>query len=158
MRIPFSLIFLFLVLAEIAVFIQVGAAIGVMATLGLTLLGMIAGALLLRVHGTATLVRVRAEIEAGRTPARPLGEGAALAAAALLIILPGFLTDLMGVLLFLPPVRAALWRAVRRRVQVVAPASGGPSSRAPVVDLDQSEYGAAPRADSPWRTDGRPQA
>lgn len=158
MRIPFSLIFLFLVLAEIAVFIQVGAAIGVLATLGLTLLGMIVGAILLRAQGTATLMRVRAEIEAGRTPARPLGEGAALAAAALLIILPGFLTDLMGLLLFLPPVRAALWSIVRRKVHVATPAPGAQPSRSPMIDLDHSEYGASPRPDSPWRSDGRPQA
>jgi UPF0716 protein FxsA len=159
MRIPFSLIFLFLVLAEIAVFIYVGEAIGVLATLGLTLFGMIAGAILLRAQGMATLMRVRAEIEAGRTPARPLGEGAVLAVAALLIILPGFLTDLMGILLFLPPVRELLWRAVRSRVQVVtAPAPGAKSSRGPVIDLDHSEYGADPRPDSPWRSDSGPQA
>ncbi len=155
MRIPFSLVFLLFVLAEIALFIMVGGAIGVLATLGLVLFGMIAGVLLLRWHGVAALSRARAEMEAGRPPTRQLAQGAALAAAALLIILPGFLTDLIGVLLFVPQVRGALSDWVRRRVPVTTkttqsrprPASG------PVVELDQSEYDAPPRPDSPWRQD-----
>ena len=158
MRVPFSVLFLLLVLGEIAVFIRVGEAIGVLATLGLTLFGMIAGALLLRWHGMATLMRVRSEMEAGRTPARPLVEGAPLAAAALLIILPGFLTDAIGILLFVPPVREALWRPLRSGIKVGA--TGSPRSRpqhGPVVDLDPSQYGATPRHDSPWRRD-RPEA
>lgn len=158
MRVPFSVLFLLLVLGEIAVFIRVGEAIGLLATLGLTLFGMIAGALLLRWHGMATLMRVRAEMEAGRTPARPLAEGALLAAGALLLILPGFLTDAIGILLFVPPVREALWRALRSRIKVSA---RSPSSRqqrqGPIVDLDPSQYGATPRHDSPWRR-GRPEA
>ena len=156
MRIPFSRVFLVFVLVEIALFIMVGGAIGVLATLGLVLFGMIAGVLLLRWHGVAALSRARAEMEAGRPPARQLAQGAALAAAALLIVLPGFLTDLIGVLLFVPQVRGALSDWVRRRVPVTTktatqsrprPASG------PVVELDQSEYDAAPRPDSPWRQD-----
>jgi UPF0716 protein FxsA len=158
MRLPFSLVFLLLVLGEIAVFIRVGEAIGVLATLGLTLFGMVAGALLLRWQGLATLMRVRAEMEAGRTPARPLSDGAVLALGALLIILPGFLTDFAGILLFVPPVREALWRALRRRVKVTATASNVRSPRAPVIDLERSEYGARPRPDSPWRQDRGPEA
>jgi UPF0716 protein FxsA len=159
MRIPFTLAFLVLVLGEIAVFIWVGEAIGVPATLGLILFGMIAGVMLLRRQGVATLMRVRAEVDAGRTPARPLADGAAAAVAAILVILPGFLTDLLGILLFLPPVRAALFRAVGRRFRVQREAAGGTRPvRDRVIELDQSEYGAQPRHDSPWRHGGRPEA
>ncbi len=159
MRIPFSVLFLLLVLGEIAVFIQVGQAIGVLATLGLTLFGMVAGALLLRSHGMATLMRVQAEIEAGRSPGRPLADGAMTAIAALLLMLPGFLTDAMGLLLFVPPVREAIWRGLSHRIKVVRSSAGGPrrQRRGPVVDLDPSQYGSRPRADSPWRQD-RPDA
>ena len=155
MRIPFSLVFLLFVLAEIALFIMVGGAIGVLATLGLVLFGMIAGVLLLRWHGVAALSRARAEMEGGRPPARQLAQGAALAAAALLIILPGFLTDLIGVLLFVPQVRGALSDWVRRRVPVTTKTtqSRPRTASGPVVELDQSEYDAAPRPDSPWRQD-----
>ena len=159
MRVPFSIVFLLLVLGEITAFILVGQALGVLATLGLVLFGIVAGAMLLRRHGTATLMRIRAEMEAGRKPGRPLAEGAMLAVAALLIVAPGFVTDAIGLLLFLPPVRQALWRTIESKVKVrMAEARPAQSpNRPPVVDLDQSEYGASPRADSPWRSD-RPQA
>jgi UPF0716 protein FxsA len=158
MRIPFSLAFLLLLLAEIATFIWVGEAIGVLATLGLILFGMIAGAILLRRQGVATVMRVRAEMEAGRAPARPLAEGAATAVGALLIILPGFLTDLAGLLLFVPPVRGALIRAIGRRARTATAAQGLRPARERVIELDQSEYGARPRRDSPWHQDGGPEA
>jgi UPF0716 protein FxsA len=156
MRIPVSLVFVTLVLAEIAGFILVGKAIGVLATLGLVLFGMIAGSILLRRQGMATLMKVQAEVAAGRVPARPIAEGAVLAVAALLIIIPGFVSDIVGILLLIPPVREALWQTIRRRLQIRYTAQGMVSpSRAAVVDLDQSEYGAAPRPDgprnSPWR-------
>jgi UPF0716 protein FxsA len=155
MRIPVSAILAALILAEIAGFILVGEAIGVLPTLGLVLLGMLAGALLLRQLGIATLVKAQAEMAAGRTPARPLAEGAIKALAAALIILPGFVSDFLGILLFIPLVRETLWRAVRRRVSVSSATFGGAStSREPVIDLDRSEYGSArakARPNTPWR-------
>ena len=154
---PISLIFLALVLGEIAGFIVVGKAIGVLPTLGLILLGMAAGVLLLRRQGFATLMRVRDDLAAGRHPARPLAEGALLAFAALLIILPGFLTDTIGILLFVPFIREALWRAVQSRVTIRAgkPAPA-PAEGSRVVDLEREEY--SPRPASPWRLRGGPEA
>ncbi len=69
MRIPVSLIVLLFTFAEIAVFIAVGGRIGVLATLGLTLLASAAGVSILRRQSVATVMRVRAELAAGRTPA-----------------------------------------------------------------------------------------
>jgi UPF0716 protein FxsA len=163
-RIPFSLVFLALVLGEIAGFILVGQAIGVLPTLGLVLLGMVAGVLLLRRQGVATLMRVREELAADRPPARPLAEGALLAFAALLIILPGFLTDLSGLLLFVPFVRERIFQAVRSRVAIrTVNTSSSPADTGPVVDLDHREYGrsrerTAPNPNSPWRLRGGPEA
>jgi UPF0716 protein FxsA len=152
MRIPFSLLFLSFVFAEIAGFILVGEAIGVLPTLGLVLFAMVAGVLLLRHQGTTTLMRVRDDLAANRVPARPLAEGAFLAAAAILIIVPGFLTDILGLLLFVPFVRAAILRAARSRVTKASPASARVSpKRGAIVDLEQSEYGVHPRPDTPWR-------
>jgi UPF0716 protein FxsA len=164
MRIPFSLVFLALVLGEIAGFILMGETIGVLPTLGLVLLGMVVGVLLLRRQGIATLMRVREELAADRPPARPLAEGALLAFAALLIILPGFLTDLVGILLFVPFVRERIFQAFRSRFAVrTGNAATSPVNRRPVVDLDRREYGrsheeARPSADSPWRIRGGPEA
>ena len=145
MQIPVSLLFLTFVLAEISGFIIVGQAIGLLGTLGLVILPIIAGSILLRRQGLATLSKVQAELAAGKPPAEPLVEGAVLTLASLLLILPGFLSDLIGIALFLQPVRAALWRAIRRRADLrrfqrhTAP-PGSPE----VVELARSEYGAPP--------------
>lgn len=157
MRIPLSLLVLFVVLAEIAVFILVGDAIGVGATLGLAVLFMFAGALLLKRQGAITLRRIRDELAAGRVPARPVAEGAVLAFAGLLMIVPGFLTDAAGVLLFVPAVRSAVWRHAGRRLQMrTARRDGSRSAHPAVLELDQSEYAASAPPDTPWRPEDRP--
>jgi UPF0716 protein FxsA len=158
MRVPVSVIIISFILAEIAGFMLVGKAIGVAATLGLALLGMLAGALLMRHVSLEALRRVRADLTTGRATARPLAEGAVLGLAALLILVPGFLSDLLGLALFIPAVRRTLWRSLQRRFE----ASQDPSARARdgrwrTIDLEQSEYGTAssPRIhrESPWRRD-----
>jgi UPF0716 protein FxsA len=155
MRIPVSAILAALILAEIAGFILVGQAIGVLPTLALVLFGMVAGAMLLRQLGISTLIKAQAEVSAGRTPARPLAEGAVKAVAALLILLPGFVSDLLGILLLVPFVREQLWRAIRRKVSVRSATFGSASHpRDHVIDLDQNEYGRTERKsgrDTPWR-------
>lgn len=155
MRIPLSLLVLGLVLAEIATFILVGEAIGVLPTLALVLFGMVTGAVLLRRAGVSTLMRMRNEAAAGRMPARPLLDGAVGAVAALLIMLPGFLTDLIGLLLLIPATRNRLWRGLSGRLP--ARPAGSPSfaaRRAEVIDLEPGDYVSDRRADSPWRPDG----
>lgn len=152
MRIPVSILLLFIVLAEIATFILVGDAIGVAATLGLVLLAMVAGIMLVRRQGVATLNRMRADLAAGRLPARPLAEGAVVAFAGLLMILPGFLTDIAGLLLFIPAVRSALWRSLARRIEVrTVGREPLRSASAGLVELEPSEFSSTPRRGTPWR-------
>ncbi len=156
MRFPLFVVTFGFVLAEIAGFIIVGKALGVLATLALVLLGAVAGAALLRRKGLATLERGRAAIRAGQAPARPLFDGALQAVAALLIILPGFITDLMGLALFVPAVRNAIWRRLGRGIEIRSARFG--AHRSPpgaVVELDAGDYRSGPRPDSPWR-DGEP--
>ena len=156
MRFPLSIIVIGFLLAEIAGFILVGEWLGVLATLGLILLSMIAGAVLLRRQGLATLERSRADIRARRLPARPLFDGALQAAAAFLMILPGFITDLIGIALFIPGVRNAIWRRMSRGVEIRAARAGFERpSLGPVVELDSGEYRPAARPDTPWRPDGQ---
>jgi UPF0716 protein FxsA len=147
------------ILAEIALFILVAKAIGVLATLGLVVAAMVAGALILRSLGPKTVERVRADLAMRRTPARPIAEGAATAAAAILLIVPGFFSDLLGLLLLIPGVREGLWRWMASRVRVVSLRSTSPMGEPPLVELEADEYIAAPRrgsaADSPWRGQGR---
>ena len=157
MRFPVTLVILVFLLAEIAAFILVGEAIGIGATLALVLLSIIAGVLLLRREGVATLARIRAESAAGRVPGKALIEGAVLAVAALLMIVPGFITDVAGLLLFIPAVRNTIWQQMRQRIEVsVARQQADRPMRQPVIDLDQSAYAREPRVDSPWRRDTGP--
>jgi UPF0716 protein FxsA len=143
-------------LAEIAVFILVGGRIGVAATLALILLTAAAGAVLLRRQGLATLGRIRSELNAERIPARQLADGAMIAIAALLLLTPGFVTDAAGLLLFVPAVRAAIWRqgAKRVSVRVVRPA-GAARADGRVVELDDSEFVSRPNPSSFWHGPSR---
>ena len=155
MRISLPFAFLALLFAEIAGFIFVGRVIGVSPTLLLVFAGMVLGIALLRRHGVQTLMRVREELAAGRSPGKPLAEGAIAALGALLVAIPGFLTDIAGLLLFVSAVRRSVLRLSRRRFAVASRAAGGRSSgRDGVVDLDPEEYRRTDRADSPWQLRG----
>lgn len=106
------LLFAFLVVPvlEIAVFIQVGGLIGLWPTVALVLFTAVAGTTLLRVQGLAVLQRARASLERNELPMQEVFDGLCLVLAGALLLTPGFVTDTLGLLLFLPPVRAALRR------------------------------------------------
>lgn len=155
MRTPLVFLVLLYVFAEIAGFILVGQAIGVVATLALTLLSMVVGVALLRWQSVATLTRIRADLAARRAPARPLLDGAMLALAALLMIVPGFLTDAAGILLFIPAIRGSIWRRLSRRFKVGAAANDAPYLvGGAVVELDRESYVLKSGTDTPWRRNG----
>lgn len=100
---------------EIAVFVQVANAIGVLDTLGVLLLCSIGGLFLVRHQGMGTMARMRAELDAGQVPTGQLADGFWLFVAGLLLLIPGFVTDACGLLLLLPPVRGLAKRWVARR-------------------------------------------
>src|SRR3546814_8451455 len=91
-------LFIGMPLLEIAVFIQVGSAIGVWPTIALTVATTLAGSLLLRAQGLATLLRARAQMDKGELPAREMFEGVCLVLAGGLLTVPGFVTDTLGLL------------------------------------------------------------
>lgn len=143
-------------LAEIAGFVIVGREIGVLSTIALIILTAVAGSILLRIQGFGALRRVQEEVAAGRDPGRQLANGAMILLAGLLLLLPGFITDIMGLLLFIPPVRDAVWRLLRGRISIVTSFGTGARRRADgrsrTIDLDADEYSSGPaKPDSPWR-------
>lgn len=115
----FALAFLLLPLLEIATFILVGQAIGLLPTLALVVLAAIAGGLLLRQQGLSALARMRDNVNAGTIPGRTLFDAMLIGLAAVLLVLPGFLSDAAALLLLVPPVRAWLFRSLSRHVRVV---------------------------------------
>ena len=100
--------------AEIYVLLQVGHAVGVLNTLALLILVSMVGAWLAKREGLGVLRRMQEAVNAGRVPGKELTDGFLILLAAALMITPGFLTDIVGILLLLPPVRAGMRRAVRR--------------------------------------------
>ena len=95
-------------LIEIGVFIQVGGLIGLWPTLAVVVLTAMIGTWMLRQQGLATLARARAHTDRGVLPARELFDGLCLLFAGALLLTPGFVTDGVGFLLFVPPLRDAL--------------------------------------------------
>lgn len=114
------LVFIGIPLLEIAVFIEVGGMIGVWPTIGLTVATALAGSLMLRHQGLATLMRARAQMDRGELPARELFEGVCLVLAGALLLVPGFVTDAIGLMLFFPPFRRLLRLLIARHVAAKA--------------------------------------
>ncbi|WP_421855820.1 FxsA family protein [Oricola sp.] len=155
---PFSLIpFLLLAipLAEIGVFIAVGSQIGVFATLGMVVLTAVIGSVLLRVQGFGLLTRMRAELDGGNIPGRDLVHGVMILMAGVLLLTPGFVTDTLGFLLFVPVFRDGVWRFARDRIRIV-PAGMHRQERHPgaqraqTIDLSDDEYTGGKNPESPW--------
>jgi len=159
-RIPFLfLIFLTVPLLEIAAFVVIGSRIGVLATLGMVFLTAVIGSVLLRVQGFGLLHRIQAETDSGRVPGRELVHGAMILLAGFLLLLPGFVTDAIGFLLFVPAFRDWMWRVLARRVLIKVDLSsmGGRAayrSDSRTIDLGEEDFTRtkddADKA-SPWR-------
>lgn len=158
---PILILFLLLPLVEIWLFVKVGELIGAWQTAGLVLAMAIVGAILVRVQGFAVLQRARATLAAGEFPTRDLLDGLFVLIAGFLMILPGFFSDFLGILLFIPPVRrwlgASIWDWVSHRPDIVIHrygASGsGPSGSSRVVEGTYHEV--RPEDDQASRDPGR---
>lgn len=112
---PLLLIFIIVPLAELAVLIKVGGAIGILWTFLLILFTAFIGVTLLRAQGLATLMRASERMQQGDIPAKELAEGFLLALAGALLLTPGFLTDAFGFSLLLPGVRGAMAVSLMKR-------------------------------------------
>ena len=112
----FLFLFLLFPLIELAVLIQVGSAIGVLPTLLLVIATAILGSVLLRVAGIATAWRAREKLARGELPEQEVLEGLLIAVGGGLLLLPGFISDVFGVLCLIPFTRRLLVGKVRRRV------------------------------------------
>jgi UPF0716 protein FxsA len=121
------LVFLVVPIVEIYVLIQVGSAIGALNTIGLLLLVSLLGALIVKHQGGGTWRRIRDELAMGRLPGASLVDAALIFAAGVLLLVPGFVTDALGLLLLIPPVRHLVRALMARRFDVRVHAAGGAS-------------------------------
>ncbi|WP_205697497.1 FxsA family protein [Conexibacter sp. SYSU D00693] len=113
---PLLLVLLFIVvpIAELYVLLQVGQEIGVLPTIALLIADSILGSMLMRSQGRAAWRAFNAAVRAGRPPAREVLDGALVIFGGALLLTPGFLTDVLGLLLLLPPTRAVIRRTLVR--------------------------------------------
>jgi len=102
---------------ELFVAIKVADAIGVLATVVLLLLSWPLGSWALRSQGRAAWRRLGAAVSAGRSPGREVLDGALVVLGGALLIVPGFISDVLGVLALLPPTRALMRRGLARNLQ-----------------------------------------
>lgn len=164
--IPFLL--LIVPIVEISVFIAIGDRIGVFYTVMMILLTALIGSILLRIEGFRILGQIQKDVAAGKVPTKELSNGVMILIAGVLLLTPGFVTDAIGFLLFLPPVRAAIRAFVISRIKLQTtsasagfstgfndPQSGHPdqntsNQNGPIVDLDEDSWTREPDPSSPW--------
>ena len=146
--------FLLLPLIEIALFIVVGRAIGLLPTLALVIAAAIGGGLLLRHQGLQAIARLRSNVSAGTIPGRTMFDAMLIGLAAVLLVLPGFLSDIVALALLVPPVRGWIFSALAGRVRVVETTTTyrryDPSQADPTYGQD-SEIKAIDLKDDDWR-------
>jgi UPF0716 protein FxsA len=153
------LVVLFIVvpIVELYVIIQVGQAIGVVPTLALLVADALLGSLLLRQQGRGAWRRFNAALAERRFPGREVADGLMIAVGGTLLLTPGFVTDIFGLALLIPPSRAVLRgllrRVAARRFVVLGAASrmpgGWPTGGAPPDDGRSYDYeGTAEEVDA----------
>jgi UPF0716 protein FxsA len=136
MLLPLVLLFIAVPLAELAVIIQVGQAIGVWWTIGLLLADSILGSWLMRLQGRIAWRRFNEALQAGRVPGREVLDGALVIFGGALLLTPGFITDVLGLVLLLPPTRALVRRVLTRRLAHRVVVSAGRTGQRPPADYD----------------------
>jgi UPF0716 protein FxsA len=135
------ILFILVPIVELYVIIQIGGLIGVLPTLALLLADALLGSLLLRHQGRGAWQRFNAALAERRFPGREVADGLMIAVGGTLLLTPGFITDIFGLLLLIPPTRAIARRLLRayaaHRFVVVGVGRSEPESgRVPRRDYD----------------------
>jgi UPF0716 protein FxsA len=152
------LLFIVVPIAELAVIIQIGQAIGVLWTVLLLIVDSILGSMLMRHQGRATWRRFNAALLEGRIPARETIDGALVIFGGALLLTPGFISDIFGLVCLLPPTRAVVRRVLVARFahRMTSGMTIGPigprSPQRPDYDVEGTAHDVGPGR-SPQRPD-----
>lgn len=141
-------------LIEIALFIQVGGWIGLWPTLAIVVVTAMLGTILVRSQGLRAMADLRGSFSDLRDPTEALAHGAMILFSGALLLTPGFFTDAVGFALLMPPVRLAIMRYVRARIEIQRFEMGRPpqNPRRPADDIIETDY--ADLDDTPPRPSG----
>jgi UPF0716 protein FxsA len=144
-------LFIIVPIAELAIIIQVGEALGLWWTLALLVADSLLGSMLMRSQGRAAWGRFIAAVQVGRPPAREVADGVLIIFGGALLLTPGFISDIVGLLFLLPPTRAVIRRLFLRqamsRIAVSFAGPGMPPQRpggdvdGTAVDVDRERLG-----------------
>lgn len=159
-------LFLLVPIVDLALLVAVGDRVGLWPTLAVVILTALVGSWLAKREGLAAWQRVQGKMVSGGVPGQELIDGLLILVAGTLLLTPGFLTDVVGILGLFPPTRAVIRRTVRARferavregsVRVVggggfggSPFAGGPfgaAPRTPIEDAEVVDSGAPPQAE-----------
>lgn len=132
------LVFTVVPIVEIAIFMMLGQAVGILPTLLGILATALLGALLVRIQGLSLIAQIQETIGRGILPARAIADAMMVGIAGVLLLTPGYFTDLLGLLLLIPPVRTLIYRQLRSRFVVVAPGMSAAGPR--TIDLDPGGF------------------
>ncbi len=133
------LVFVVLPIVELYVFVQTSQAIGFGSALLLLIAVSVVGVWLVRHQGVRIWNRFQQQIARGVVPSRELVDGVLVLFAGVLLLTPGFITDVLGILLLLPPVRAVVravfLRRTTRRATVIAATYGARADGDRIIDV-----------------------
>jgi UPF0716 protein FxsA len=155
MALLLMLLFLVVPVAELAVIITVGQSLGVLPTIFLLIAISVAGAWLVKFQGFSILRRIQGQLHSGKLPTKELVDGGLVMFAGALMLTPGFLTDLLALVLLIPPtrapIRALLMRRFAKRIDTGANQWVGRRSRSRVVVdvVDLTRVDESPTAPPP---------
>ena len=143
------LLFLIVPLIEIALFVQIGGAIGLPWTLAIVILTAILGTVLVRSQGAAVLSQLQSSMNDLRDPTEPLAHGAMILFSGALLLTPGFFTDAVGLALMVPGIRGALFRFIKSRVVVTGSQFTYDNAPPRQPDIIEGEFEEVEKPDGP---------
>lgn len=117
-------LFIIIPIIEISVLMQVGELLGMWPTIGIVILSAWIGAKYVRQQGLATLQSVQAKMAQGEMPSDEIVTGLMLLVAGVLLVTPGFVTDIFGLSLLIPNVRQVIAASVQKHINVNTHAAG----------------------------------
>ncbi|WP_394229944.1 FxsA family protein [Shewanella colwelliana] len=119
------IVFVLVPVIELNVLIRVGESLGSWTTVGLVIFTAVVGVSLVRSQGISTLMQVQQKLARGEAPGQEIVEGMMLAVAGLMLLIPGFVTDFIGLLLLTPFTRIPVAGYLYKRMQLKVSSQGG---------------------------------
>ncbi|MDD9328874.1 MAG: FxsA family protein, partial [Bartonella sp.] len=132
----------------IAGFIIVGKEIGILATLSLIFLTMMSGIALLRMKGIGLIKNIQSKLLQGQTLEHYIANDALIILGAVLLTVPGFISDICGILLLIKPIRIFIWNLFLSLINKKN--SNGQNESEKIIELNAEDYQSYKTKKSPW--------